>query len=402
MTNAMNKPEILFLAHRIPYPPNKGDKIRSWQLFSHLTKRFRVHLACFVDNKDDFEYVEFLQDKCESSFFCPLNPKLAKLKSVANLVGTEPLSFRYYNNANMIAAVNEMRSKPLALEVAFSSTMAPYIASAKPDRKRVIDFCDADSEKWLQYAQAASPPISWIYNREGKSLARAEAAIASWADHSFAVTPEEASLLNRNATKRHVDWFSNGVDTEFFNPSAFNGDPNKISDVLFVGAMDYQANIEGVLDFCTHVWPLVRYAAPTAKFTIVGSNPVASIQALHNKNGITVTGRVDDVRPWLADAKVVIAPLRVARGIQNKVLEAMAMAKPVVASAHAMTGINAPADAAIIADGSKEVSEQILRLLANSEQRHTIGARAQWFIQECKSWKAGLSRFDDALTKLGL
>lgn len=397
----MSKQQILFLAHRIPYPPDKGDKIRSWRLLQHLLARFDVHLICFVDDPRDFEHTPFLESLCASATFVPLNPLRSKVKSFAGILSGEPLSFRYFSDSRIKVAVEKVRSLPLCAEIVFSSSMAPFVQKPMQGRKRIVDFCDADSEKWLQYAKGAAWPLSWIYAREGRELARAESTIANWADASFAVTPDEAAIFNeRKDLKSRVDWWMNGVDTQYYDPETPLGDPPLV-DFVFVGAMDYRANIDGVTAFMKSAWPTIRAARANASFAIVGSNPTTEIKAFDGKDGVTVTGRVDDVRPWLMGARIVTAPLTVARGVQNKVLEAMAMGKPVLASPEAMTGINAPAGATIIST-TDAMASAALSLLGDDERRTQTGRAARRFVVDTLSWEAGLSRFDAALTGLGL
>lgn len=397
------KKEILFLSHRIPYPPDKGDKIRSWRLLKYLTDRFDVHLACFVDNQRDLVHRDFLDGLCASSTFVQLNPTTARLKSVTSLFSNKALSFGFYRDRKMIAAINKLRKRVLAAEIVFSSSMAPYIAAPKSGRKRIVDFCDADSEKWRQYALDTRGPLGWIYGREGKALAQAETRIANWADASFAVTSKEAALFNnRAACRHHVDWWCNGVDVEYFDPAHVFDPLPAACDVVFVGAMDYRANVEAVFEFVRDVWPKVCAAAPNASFAIVGSNPAAKIRALDSVNGVTVTGRVGDVRPWLALAKIVVAPLRIARGIQNKVLEAMAMAKPIVATPDAMDGIDCSGNAVCIVQRPGEMAMEIVNLLSNRDRRNALGAAARAAAIENYDWDVRLGRFDAVLDRLKL
>ena len=333
-------PEILFLTHRIPYPPDKGDKIRSWRILKLLCERYRVHLACFADDPRDIIHKEFLESLCESVTIISIKPHLARLKSLKNLFTGAPLSFGYFQNAKMTTAVKALRSKPLTAEIAFSSSMSPYIKKPTEGRKRIIDFCDTDAEKWRDYGQATQGPMKLIYAREAKSLARAESEIANWADASFAISAEEADIFNRRTSlNRKVQWFSNGVDARYFDPLALNISNAPHHNCVFTGAMDYRANVEGVLHFIKFVWPKVRKAKPDASFAIVGANPAPAIKALDGTEGVTVTGRVEDIRPWLAGANIVVAPLRVARGVQNKVLEAMAMAKQTAGRQSAVTDV---------------------------------------------------------------
>ena len=396
------KPAVLFLAHRIPYPPVKGDKIRSWRMLEHLTRRYDVHLACFVDDPDDLQHAPFLEARCASASFIRLNPATAKLKSIYGLATGDPLSVKYFYSAEMARAVENIRKLPLAAEVVFSSTMAQYIEKPVEGRLRIVDFCDADSEKWLQYAENAKFPMQWIYRREGGKLAVVETHIANWADASFAVTELEARLFNsRQNISRHVDWWSNGVDTEYFDPSLPMRENGGYADVVFTGAMDYRANIEAVAFFTSEVWPGVREKIPEATFAIVGANPAKSLQALDGVNGIKVTGRVDDIRPWLGNAKCVVAPLRVARGVQNKVLEAMAMAKPVVTTMATASGLEVDYGRdLIIADTPSAMADAVSALLRDSVLRSEHGQAARARMVENYSWDARLKRFDAAFPSL--
>jgi sugar transferase (PEP-CTERM/EpsH1 system associated) len=395
-------PEVLFLCHRIPYPPDKGDKIRSWRIFKHLTERYKVHLACFIDDPRDWAHVDFLRAQCASAVFAPIRPHIAAAKSARGLLAGEPLSVAYFRNPIMEKAVAQMRVRPLAAEIAFSSTMAQYIERAAPGRPRIIDFCDADSEKWRQYAQSAPPPMRWIYAREGALLARAETEIASWADASFAVTEEEAALFNRqNGAKRKVRHWRNGVDTDYFSPLAPIAEVNAGADLVFTGAMDYRANVDAALFLLDAVWPRIRKAAPEARLAIVGARPVKSLRRRNGDRGVIVTGRVNDVRPWLRQAKAAIAPLRVARGVQNKVLEAMAMGKPVVATSAAATGVDAPpGEALMITDSAEDMAQAVLSLFKDEAARARMGLAARAAMLDGYCWRNCLAPFDAALREL--
>jgi len=401
---AAMKPEVLFLAHRIPYPPDKGDKIRSWRLLNFLTQRYRVHLCCFVDDKRDLAHRTHLEMLCETVALIPISPKFARLKSITGFLTNRPLSVAFYNDRRMRKAVAAARARPLAAEFAFSSTMAQYIEErGLHARPRIVDFCDADSEKWRQYSKHSLPFLADIYAREAQLLAEEETMIANWAEASFAISPQEAKVFNeREGAARAVDWFANGVDITVFDPAAADFGAAPSVDCVFTGAMDYRANVDAVLHFVRKVWPRVRKAKSDATFAIVGANPLRSIRKLHGKKGITVTGRVEDVRPWLWGAGVAVAPLRVGRGVQNKVLEAMAMGKAIVASTAAMTGIDAPATAAFVCDDPQEAAERILALLGDETARQTAGDAARRFVIEHYDWTRALSRLEKKLEALGL
>ena len=394
-----NRAEVLFLAHRIPYPPDKGDKIRSWRLLNFLLERHDVHLACFVDDAADMRHEARLASLCESVVLVPLRPLAARVKSLRGLATSEPLSLAYFRDARMRQAVERLRRRPLAAEIVFSSTMAQYVETPAPGRVRIVDFCDADSEKFAAYAETAGVPINWIYAREGRLLARAENEIANWADASFAITPEEAARFNERAdVRRRVDWWSNGVDAGYFDPEADFSPIPRPADVVFTGAMDYRANIDAVLFFTANVWPAVRNAQPDASFAIVGARPASAVKALDGKDGVRVAGRVDDVRPWIGGAKLAVAPMRVARGVQNKVLEAMAMAKPVVATTEAAAGLLlAPGEDILVADKPKDFSDAVIQCLSDAQLSARIGAAARARVIADYQWVRQLARFGDAL-----
>ncbi|MEQ8934561.1 MAG: TIGR03087 family PEP-CTERM/XrtA system glycosyltransferase, partial [Amphiplicatus sp.] len=310
--------EILFLSHRIPYPPDKGDKIRSWRLVEHLAKRFRVHLAAFVDDRADFAHEAVLAGVCESVFLAPLDPFAAKARSAAGFVTGEPLSFPYFRDARMRRHAHALRQRDLAAEFVFSSSMAPYVEPAKERRPRLVDLCDADAEKWRQYAAETDGPMRAVYAREATRLAAAETAIINSVDAAFAISPAEAAVFNaRPGAERMCDWFGNGVDAEHFRPQAERAAPQPSADVVFTGAMDYRANIDAVRWFAGEVWPIVRSKAPQARFAVVGARPARAVKALDGRDGVFVTGRVEDVRPYIQHASAAVAPLRVARGVQN-------------------------------------------------------------------------------------
>lgn len=389
------KPEILFLAHRIPYPPNKGDKIRSWRLFRHLAERFHVHLGCFVDELDDWRYEETVRAFCKSARFSALELKKARLRSIRGLLSGAPLTEPYYHDNAMAAWVRGVRQRKLAAEVAFSSSMAQYLEPAAPARPRIVDLCDADSVKWRQYAERRAGPMAWVYAREARRLGELEQRIIGDMDASFAISAAEAAALNSKSDKLH--WFGNGVDADYFDPSNYVDCAPK-ADLVFVGAMDYWANIDAVTWFVHDVWPQIRDRNPELRFAIVGARPANDVLALEREEGVEVTGRVDDVRPWLAQARMVVAPMRIARGVQNKVLEAMAMGKAVIATADAAEGLDVDADRdLIIANDADDFARAVLDLADGAQKAAAIGAAARRRILDDYTWLKQLARFDAVL-----
>jgi sugar transferase (PEP-CTERM/EpsH1 system associated) len=358
---------LLFLAHRIPFPPNKGDKIRSFHLLRHLSARYDIHLGAFVDDADDWRYQNALKPYCASIKLVPLNPRRAKLASLTGLLTGEALTLPYYRSHELKRWAAELATSGEATRgLAFSSAMAQFMPAGLA--RRVIDMVDVDSDKWTQYAPTQRWPLSWVYAREARKLAEWEARVAQDFDATLLVSREEAALLQQRAPQaRHkISAFENGVDADYFSPARdyLNPYPPDVSGVVFTGAMDYWPNIDAVSWFAEQIFPAVRDAVPNAQFSIVGSRPTEAVLSLARQPGVVVTGSVPDVRPYLAHAACAVAPLRIARGVQNKVLEAMAMARPIVASPQAAEGIRAEAGRDfILAHGEAEFAQAVIAQL---------------------------------------
>lgn len=392
------KPAILMLCHRIPYPPDKGDKIRAWHLLKHLSQDYDISLGCFIDDPDDKAYRPVLEKICHETKFISINPTLARLKSLRALVRGRPLSLDYYDSAAMHGWVASVRAKGVVAEIAYSSTMAPYLAEAKSPT--LIDLVDADSAKFSAYGAKGGPHERLVYGREGRRLAAFESSLTQTAHKLFLVSPEEADVVKGlpGADADTVDWYRNGVDTAYWRADGDFAKPDRTFDLVFTGAMDYRPNVEAVTSFVRDIWPHLAAENPELTFGIVGALPVKEVTALAAQPGVHVTGRVDDMRPYLAAAKIAVAPLAIARGVQNKVLEAMAMSTPVVASRAAILGTGAaPGEHLVEANGAEEIVAAIRALLDDPDRAYGLSAAASSFIAKEFPWEKTLTRFDDAL-----
>jgi len=393
----------LLLVHRIPWPPDKGDKIRSWRLFEYLADRYRLSCGFFVDDPADMAHVDHLAQFCQDVKAVSLNPRFARLRSLTALASTRPLTFDFYRTREMKDWVDNTFRQGVDAAFGFSAAVMPYLESASCPV--FADLVDADSAKWTSYAERSPFPMSALYAREGRVLADAEAAISRRSDHTFLITPEEAAIVQAHpkAEPNRIGYYGNGVDTEYFDPEADFTPLDQRVDLIFTGAMDYQPNVEAVTWFAEAVWPQLRETSPELTFAIVGARPTPAVTGLADRPGITVTGRVEDMRPWLAAARIAVAPLQIARGVQNKVLEAMAMARPVVASPGAATGIVAtPGEHIFIADGARAFLERINTLLQDERTASRVGAAAREHMVATGSWAAQLMRLGIVLDGHGV
>lgn len=393
---------VLFLCQRIPYPPNKGCKIRAFHMLRHLSRRYRVHLGSFVDDPVDWDHARTLREQVAGLHLSRLDKRDATLRSSKGLVRHQALSLPYYDCASMRAWVDNVLTevRPQAV-FCFSSAMAQYVLDhPRRPRRFVMDFVDVDSDKWRQYAETRKPPMRWVYAREAERLLAWERRVAEAADASLFVSEPEAELFRSLAPEsaRHVHAIPNGVDFAFFDPDLPHKRPfaeTQAPAIVFTGAMDYWPNVEAATWFAETVLPRVREFHPTATFFVVGSNPAPEVQALAARDGVVVTGRVPDVRPYLAHADAVVAPIGIARGIQNKVLEGMAMGTVVVPTPQALEGIPAmPGRDVLLADREPErYARAVMRALEKGRDGPMAEA-ARRFVVEHFSWDAKLSALD--------
>ncbi len=390
--------EILFLAHRIPYPPNRGDKMRSWHLLRHLGRYAKVHLGAFADDDGDAAHLDALREAMGGALGeAWIEPRHHDRSwAVRAILRNQPATIAAFHGEGMEAFAAKMLARPqLSGVFAFSIQMAQFVP-AGVRKPFVMDFVDFDSAKYADYAASARGLRKLALLRETRRLRAYEKSVAERADISLFVSGAEAALFRAAAAPKHADIraLSNGIDLVYYDP---DGEFRPIEApahplIVFTGQMDYQPNIEGVRAFAEGVMPAIRQSCPGAGFAIVGRNPDPSVRELDGQDGVIVTGEVPDVRPWLAAASVVVAPLEIARGVQNKVLEAMAMGRPVVASPGAFEGIDAvPGRDLLVADGARDQRDAVLGLAGEPERATAMGMAARQRMVDHYDWEARLA-----------
>lgn len=386
--------KLLYLVHRLPYPPNKGDKISSNNMLNYFSSHWRVHLGTFVDDPEDWQYVETVQEKCEDSCIVDLPSHKRITGSVYGMLSNEALSLSYYRNAQLQAWVRETIEKecPDAVLI-FSGVMGQFVNGLLPEHVPVVfDAEDVDSEKWRSYCESKSPFVSWLYKREANKLLAYEREMAAATDVSLFVSAEEADLFKQLAPESadKIKYRTQGVDSAMFDPSLSYENPYDENQkvLVFTGAMDYWPNVEAVVWFCDHILGALREKEPDFLFCIVGMKPNDDVMRLGKLPGVRVTGGVPDVRPYIAHAHAACLPLQLARGIQNKALEAMAMCLPVLATRDALVGIKEyPGVITYVADAPEHMIECALALLSQPRQQNTAGREC---VLEHYNWDTNL------------
>jgi glycosyltransferase involved in cell wall biosynthesis len=422
---------ILFLCHRIPFPPNKGDKIRSYNELKYLSKRHDIYLATTLDAISDKEYIDGLIPYCKEICAVHFNRNVGMVRRLLTLPSFSVASFYSRQLQQYVDSV--LTEKNIDTILCFCSSMAEYVFRSRAFRSRkssdfklVLDFVDLDSDKWAQYAKYSKMPLSMIFSIENKRLFNYEIKINNTFDYSIFVSEREKRIFkNLYPSMQNVHVIPNGVDAYYFFPKKevdaclpttcdagdrvsagiktsrqFDSSPYRkdVRNILFTGIMSYLANEDGVKWFCNQILPLIWGKIPDVEFYIVGNHPSRIVRKLGTREGVTVTGFVEDIRPYYWHADVCVIPLRIARGLQNKVLEAMATGNAVVATSNASDGIICQNKQNIlIADTETNFAARVIELLNDDKRRLKMGANAVLNILEHYSWNRNFSAFDEIL-----
>jgi len=389
---------ILFLSHRFPYPPTRGDKIRSFNMVKHLhSGGHKVTVASLARSAEEAAECQGIRDYCEEFILCRVSGFWQLLRMILRLFTLEPSSMGFFYSVRLDREVKRLlKGKKFDLIIVFSSSAAQYVSHVSHIPK-FLDFCDMDSQKWLAFSGFKKWPISMGYWLEGMKLMRAEKKLATRFDLNSCATEFETDSLDGYQTGADSGIFPNGVDFDFFQPS---DQPFKKHNISFIGRMDYYPNEECVLSFSQNVLPKLKEKYPDVTFTVIGAEPPQSVRALDALPHITVTGTVDDIRPYVQQSHLMVAPLEIARGTQNKILEGMAMGVPVVSSSNAARGVDAVAGEHIYAAGTAdEYITAISRLFDDVAERDRLARAGRERVVSHHNWPHAMKKFDQLISR---
>lgn len=385
--------KILYVCHRFPFPPKRGGKIRPFNVIRHLHQQgHEVTVASLARSQAEADEADGLKEHCSKRLVEVMDDKFAWPRMLAWLPTTNPSSFGYFHSPRLKARIDaELATGSYDLIFVHCSSVAPYVADAKVPLK-IIDFGDMDSQKWREYSQHRAFPLSAGYWLEAVKLERTERLLAGKFNLATCTTKTEMESLQALGASGPTAWFPNGVDAEFFKPSGTDYEPDLVT---FIGRMDYYPNQQAVTRFCADVLPTLQSRRPGTRFEIVGADPSQDIRNLGKLSGVSVTGSVPDVRPYVTRAALTIAPLEIARGTQNKILESMALGVPVVCSRQASGGVDAvPGEHLLAYDTHAQQIESILQVLGSRELRDRLAAAGRARVLSNHSWPSSMQRLD--------
>jgi sugar transferase (PEP-CTERM/EpsH1 system associated) len=370
---------ILFIVHRVPYPPNKGEKLRAFWELRELSKTHAVDLFCFYDDPEDAKYSHELSQYYHR--FCLEKTSFlgSRVRAIAALLQGRSFTTAFFHSRRMARRIESaLHSGNYDRIVVFSSSMAHYARSAG-NIPKILDLVDVDSDKWLQYADHSSWPWSWLWRREAKILGAYEESLVRDFSTTVVCTEAEALLLRAKAPHGRIEVLQNFLDVDVYQPASPLPDFIRAWQpyLIFSGSMDYRPNIDAVTYFCREVFPLIRRTVPEVRLVIAGRNPDRSVLALKTDSSVAITGSVSDMRPYIWGASAAVVPMRIARGIQNKILEALAGGIPVVSSSAAATALAPTLRALVtIADSPQDMSAAVIKLLRDGSEFSSQQLRA--------------------------
>ena len=391
--------KILFACHRLPFPPKRGGKIRPFNIIRHLNGQgHQVTVLSLARSAEEIAEGQGLNEYCERVIVGEVGFAGAAFQMIGRLATTLPSSFGYFYSRRL-----HQQAARLAAEEEFDLVFVHCSSAAQYVRRvsgvpSVIDFGDMDSQKWKDYRSFKPFPLNVGYGLEAFKLLREEKRLARLFDLSTCTTRMELETLDDYRAAQKTAWFPNGVDAAFFEPTS---EPYDRNGVCFIGRMDYYPNQQAMLEFCRGVYPELRRRRPEVTLTIVGAEPSRDILRLGELPGVTVTGTVPDVRDYVRRAAVTVAPLQIARGTQNKILESMAMGVPVVCSTLASRGVDAvPGEHLVVADSDDEWVSAILSLLEAPDKRRKLAEAGRARVLSNHSWSASMQKLDGILGEL--
>ena len=394
-----NNKKILYITTRLPYPLIGGDKLHIYNYLKELkTRGDKITLMTLVSKDDDLKgaltHNEFYSKLIPISF----NKKMAYLNAVKAIFNTKPFIVEYFYSYKMMKAIKkELKENEYDVVIGYIIRSLPYLNQIK-GIKKIIHLCDAMS---MMYERRIKEKNNWFdkfkIGIEYLKVKHFEKLSCKTTDKQVLISKSDVGYLNKFVKEKNIEIIGLATDSDYYKPL----ETAKQNNICFVGSMQYIPNSEAAMYFATEVFPLIKKEIPDTKFKIIGANPRQELfETTKNIDGIEITGRVDDVREYMKDCKVSVCPVKIAGGIQNKILEAMSMEIPVVTTPEGAEGIGAEESILAIAKTNEEYAQKVIALLRNEAQNKEIGQKSREFILDNFSWKNVGKSWDEMIQEV--
>jgi sugar transferase (PEP-CTERM/EpsH1 system associated) len=377
--------QILVLTPRLPYPPNRGDRLRAFNFIKHLSQEHKLSLVSFIADQSEQELLPSLADYCQELRVLQMGPAHSTVSVACNLWRSDPFQILYYRSQAMHRLVDRvLRENNFDVVYVHLFRMAPYVAHWSQSY-RIVDLTDVISQEVVRSLPYRGLLSRLIYRMDRSRIERYERLVAESFEETWLISEADRQILSRDCLDANIQIVTNGIDREHFYPT---DQPCKPNHLIFVGHLRVFHNVDGARHLVQDILPLVRRQIPDCTLEVVGADPGPQVRRLADNPAVTVTGFVPDLNTYLNRAAVFVAPLRFAAGVQNKVLEAMATARPVVTTSVVNAGLGAqPGHEILVADDAPTAAEQIVTLLRDGDLRARIGTAGLRFVRDKYRWE---------------
>lgn len=375
--------KLFVLVSRVPYPLEKGDKLRAYHQMKDLAKRHEIILCCLTDKKVDPTAVAHLETFCDEVVVVKLNKLLQLARLAAALISSRPFQVHYFFQRKALRLIKKTLERTQPDHIYCQLIRCSEYLKDIYHIPKTIDYMDALSKGMERFSHTAPWYLTYFAKLEAKRLTQYEHLIFEYFDHHSIISDQDRELIV-NPKRDQIEVIPNGVDLAFFSPR----EEAKTYSVVFTGNMSYAPNVDGALFLANEIMPLVREKLPNAMLMLAGANPSSKVKALASEH-VVVSGWMDDIRDAYAQAEVFVAPMRIGTGLQNKLLESMSMGIPSITSPLANNALKAtPTKEVLLGETAQEFADNIVLLIEDEELQGAMSEKGRLFVQKNYSWEA--------------
>jgi polysaccharide biosynthesis protein PslH len=387
--------KIFVLLSRVPYPLDKGDKLRAYHQINHLSQNHEVFVCCLTDSPVHQDAVSELSKICQSLVIIPLKKWQIYASLFLGMFSDKPFQVHYFFQKQAKRKIDEHLNQFQPDRIFSQLIRVSEYVKDRHEYIKVLDYMDALSKGVGRRVEKVNLFLRPFFRAEHRRLVAYENIIFEYFERKVIISKQDRNLIF-HPEREQIAIIPNGVDTDFFKP---NSPAEKSYDLAFHGNMGYPPNIDAALFLANEILPIVLKKLPKTKLLISGASPAEEIKSLESEN-IHVSGWVDDVRETYRSAKIFVAPMRIGTGLQNKLLEAMAMRLPCVTTTLANNALGAlPEKEIMVAENANALAESMIDLLTHEDKADALAEQGQAFILRNYDWKSKGEELEELICK---